>query len=146
MLISTCSTCLNRGPKIGNDHIIVKFASEVGVFFCNNWKKLCRFDNFGGVEFLHHSYQNRRRRYINYIKIIAKQWPTPIELSLPANVVLRHTIAYSKGKIWWHSLFLFFSWSKKFLGRASLMELGRWRVGQSTPTHPGFIRIVMTTD
>ena len=45
--------------------------------------------------------------YINYIKIIAKQWPTPIELSLPANVVLRHTIAYSKGKIIGNSFRLF---------------------------------------
>ncbi len=68
MIISTCSLILNRGSKRENELLIVEFASEVGIFFAVIAKKLCRFEDFSRVEFLHRSYQKRRRGYINYIE------------------------------------------------------------------------------
>ena len=53
---------------------------------------------FGGLN----SYTVRTRNYVEPTSITskktAKQWPTPIEISRPADVVSRHAIACSKGK------------------------------------------------
>ena len=57
MFISTCATWLNRGLRSENEHLIVEFASEVGIFFAVIAKKLCRVEDFSRVGFLHRSYQ-----------------------------------------------------------------------------------------
>ena len=72
MLISTCSTTLSLGTRLENEVLIAKCHSKARVSLCRYAQNFVRFEEFWGVEFLHHSYQKLRRAYVNYIEITIK--------------------------------------------------------------------------